>query len=452
MRLVEFPVAHSRVEHLDASGFPAVSIILSDGSIWPAWSEYRVRLGIGTQRSQARHIGYLIDFLAARSREFQPLASRGLLLQAWADALVMGTLGADGNDEAGLFWLPLSYSEAKKAVNTVTQFGDFLAAKGISLPLNAERPATVSEQIMFWRAWSYKKGAALLGHLHTAVNMHRASLVGREVDVRKLVDHSSPLDEVKRFPNHAIVPLLRDGFSARPPHLRWTSVRDQLITLLLHYGGRRMSEPLHMWVGDVEPNPNDPTRCVPWIHHPTDGLIQHQDSRTSAVKNIRRDQFLMLVYGLRPLTVQTGRRRVGFKNPLMEDGCRMRVYWSDIEADRFFWRLYNTYLATRPRVTRHPYLFITPDGEPMTSAAFSKVHSAAVRRLGLIAAKKFGTTPHGHRHAYASAAEEKGVPNKALQVALGHRAPASQEIYKHPKIDEIADAMCFGNERGLLTI
>jgi integrase len=134
---------------------------------------------------------------------------------------------------------------------------------------------------------------------------------------------------------------------------------------------------------------------------------------------------------------------------MLTTDMKLRVFWSDAEADRLFWQLYNSYLAARPRVSRHPFLFITPDGDPMTPAAFTKVHAAAARRIGLVPAKHLGTTPHGHRHEYASAAAGRNVTPKILQVALAHRALSSQEPYKNPYLDEIAEAMCTGAERRL---
>ncbi len=304
MNLVEFPSAHSRIEHLDSAGFPVVTIILPGGELWQTWADYRQRFKIGAQRTHARHVGSLIEFLAAKAHEFHHLEARGRLIQAWADALVMGTVGEDGNDPSGLFWLPMSYSEARKTVQSVTAFGDFLAERGIAPPLNPERVATVAEQIVFWRAWSFKKGASLLGHLRSAVDSRGRSYVAREVSIRKTAHHGGA-DDLKRFPNDLIVSLLKDGFSARPPHLRWTVWRDQMITLLMHYGGRRVSEPLHMWVGDVEPNSTDPTRCIPWIHHPSEGYIEHVDPRTGTAKRLRRDVYLRLVHGIRPLNLRT---------------------------------------------------------------------------------------------------------------------------------------------------
>ncbi|MBR9971815.1 gamma-mobile-trio recombinase GmtY [Magnetospirillum sulfuroxidans] len=442
MNLIESSRAHWRVEHLDAVGLPVVSILLPGGIPWTTWSDYRHRLGIGAQRSQARHIGSLIEFMDARWRDYLPLERRTLFMQHWVDALVMGTVGPDGDDPSDLFWLPKSAAEVRRSLQTVTAFGDWLAESRGIRPLNPERQASLSEQIVFWRGWAKRKDSSLFAHLRSAGRAYEQSRVAREITVRKQsAYHENPANETKRFPEESILPLLRDGFSSRPPHLRWTILRDQLITILLHFGGRRISEVLQMWIGDVQPHPSDPTRCVPWVHHPSDGYAEYRDPKTGATGQIRRDEYLRLVYGRAPLTAATGRRRVGFKNPLLTHRNALRTFWSDAAADRVFWSLYLLYIQSRPKVSRHPYLFVTPAGDPMTRAGFEKVHAAAVRRIGLIPAKRLGTTPHGHRHAYGSRAAKRGVSSKALQVAMGHRTPASQETYKGPLLGEIAEEM-----------
>lgn len=439
------PRHHARVEHRDPAGIPVVTILINDGDPWDRWSEYRTRFQIGRQKSVARHVGMFIDFLGARSRDFIPLESRGKLLQAFADALAMGTIALDGTDSTGLRWLPLSSREARLTLADVTAFGDWLEEKGYAPAINPVRKATLAEQIVFWKRWSHRKGVSLLDHLKTRARDVERSMIAREAILRKQKVHQET--EAKAFPENAIVPLLRDGFSARPPHLRWTMLRDQLIVLLLHFGGKRVSETLHMWVGDVERHPQDPTRCIPWIAHPSEGPADWVDPLTNVSRRVKREEYLKLKYGIRPLTLETGRDHVGWKNPLLNDENRMRVFWNDVSADRLFWTTYRDYIRQRPLIHRHPYLFITKGGDPMTVPAFEKVHGAAVRRIGLIPAKNLGTTPHGHRHAYGHVAESRQVGTKAFQVAMGHKSIEAQEAYKNDSHEAVADLMTAAEER-----
>ena len=437
------PRHHARVEHHDSANYPVITILTGEGEPWSRWIEYRPRFRIARQRSVARHVGLLIDFVGARGHEFLPLESRGFLMQAFADALVTGTIGAP--DPHGLWWLPLSIREARLALNDVTAFGDWLEEKGYAPTLNPTRTATLEEQIIFWRRWSHEKENSLLGHLKSPAGSSQKARIARDAVVRERKVSSQQVP--KAFPEEAIIALLQDGFTARSKDLHWTVLRDMLILMLMHFGGKRISEVLHMWVGDVEANPQDRTRCIPWISHPTDGYADWTDPKTGKRSRVGRRAYLWLRYQRRPLTLETGRRRVGWKNPMLSDDNRMRVFWNDEAADRLFWTLYRQYVRSRPLVARHPFLFITPEGDPLTVQAYEKVHAAAVRRIGLIPEKRLGTTPHGHRHAYGHVAETNKVGRKAFQVAMGHRFPGSQDIYKNRADDAIADELIAATRR-----
>ena len=437
------PRFHARVEHRDEANFPVVSILIGEGQPWIRWVDYRKRFQIAGQRSVARHIGLFIDFLGARGHEFQALDCRGRLMQTFADALAMGTI--DGRDASRLWWLPLSIREARRALSDVTTFGDWLEEKGYAATLNPTRTATLEEQIIFWRRWSHVKANALLGHLKSRARDSRQALVARDAVVRKQAFSSHQVP--KAFPKEAIVPLLQDGFTGRSRELRWTTLRDQLILMIMHFGGKRLSEVLQMWTGDVEANPKDRTRCIPWISHPTDGFADWVDPMTGNRTRVTRQLYLKLQYNRLPLTLETGRRRVGWKNPMLSGDNRMRVFWNDTSADRLFWTLYRQYVQMRPLISRHPFLFMTPAGDPMTVQAYEKNHAAGVRRIGLIPEKRAGTTPHGHRHAYGHEAEARGVGRKSVQVAMGHASPASQDTYKNRADDAIANELIAATER-----
>ena len=149
------PRHHARVEHHDKAGFPVISMLVGDGTPWTRWSEYRTRFQIARQKAVARHLGLFIDFTHARQHDFLPLESRGRLMQAFADALVTGTIR--GGDSTGLWWLPLSIREAKLTLSDVTAFGDWLNERGFAPALNPTRSATPEETILFWRRWSQRR-------------------------------------------------------------------------------------------------------------------------------------------------------------------------------------------------------------------------------------------------------------------------------------------------------
>jgi site-specific recombinase XerD len=245
-------------------------------------------------------------------------------------------------------------------------------------------------------------------------------------------------DETKAFPEEAFADLIRAGFH-RPRQVLWTQLRDQMIALLMHGGGLRLSETLHTWIPDVFEDPFDPDIALVRVYHPSEGLVPYRDPDTGRERLITRSRYLRLVHDRVPLTDLLGRKAVGWKSPLLTDSEEkfMHVFWRSSEYGRVFMRLYRTYVQIRPRVKSHPYLFIATSNEPMTVKGYEKVHAAAVRRIGLEPAKRLGTTPHGHRHAYGMWMRRADIEPKILQVAMHHKSVISQEIYTQADIHEI---------------
>ena len=155
---------------------------------------------------------------------------------------------------------------------------------------------------------------------------------------------------------------------------------------------------------------------------------------------VTRAKYLELVYGRVPLTDLPGRKGVGWKEPLLSDATEkyFKVFWWSNDAARAFLKIYYRYVQMRPSVEGHPYLFIADGGEPMGVRAYEKVHAAAVRRIGLRAAKGAGTTPHGHRHAYGQRLRRAGVRRKVRQVAMHHKSAFSQDVYTEADAVEVA--------------
>jgi site-specific recombinase XerD len=433
-------LAHSRIEILDRVGLPLVVIIGPDGAPFSAWQRYveEHRLGIGSQRSYSRSLGLFIDFTIANGDAFLPKAERHRLFQAFADALVWGTV-RDGADPSGLWWFPRSAAAAKRAVVEVTAFTDWLAESATTNPINPTRTASIAERLLFWRAWQQSSRASLLRHIKSANRARAQSFTARMVGVRR----RSPIatQVMKAFPEELFADLLTMGFRRSRP-LYWTILRDQMVALLLHGGGLRLSEALHLWVMDVFEAPHDADEALVKVFHPSEGLVPYRDPKAGRTRQVQRADYLRQVYDRKPLTDLPGRKAVGWKDPLLTDphSRSMQVFWRSSEFGRVFMRLYRAYVQARPRVASHPHLFVATGGEPMTVKAYEKVHAAAVRRLGLEPAKALGTTPHGHRHAYGHWLWQANVDPKIRQLALHHKSTLSQEIYTEASLHEVVSA------------
>lgn len=348
------PLAHSRAEHFDPSGRPVVSIILTGGEVFEPWSEYRdvQSLEIGTQRTKAHSVGLFIDFIAARGAEHYDKAHRHRIFQDFADALVIGTV-ENGNDPSGLLWLPGNQRTARKAVADVTAFSDWLVEEHGTKPLNPARQATVAEQIAYWRAWKRCSKASLLKHIKATARARKRANVGHVVNVK---GHrpALPWSDEPAFPEAMFPKLIQVGFARRPEEA-WTTLRDQMITLLLHEGGLRPSEPMHLWFDDLLCDPTDNTLSIVHVYHPTDGLRAFVDPLTGTERHLSRAEVLRLQYDRVALTLNPGKRRVGWKNPLLSDRLEQyfHVFWRSDDAARAFLRLYLAYKDARPAITKH---------------------------------------------------------------------------------------------------
>lgn len=109
-----------------------------------------------------------------------------------------------------------------------------------------------------------------------------------------------------------------------------------------------------------------------------------------------------------------GKRAAGWKEPRLDEKYFMRAYWFIPEYGEWFLHIWYKYLRSVAMVERdHPFAFINlgrePRGAMYTIDKFKKAHGAAIERIGLTVGKSFGTTEHGHRHAYGRRLMKAGL-------------------------------------------
>lgn len=81
------------------------------------------------------------------------------------------------------------------------------------------------------------------------------------------------------------------------------------------------------------------------------------------------------------------------------------------------------------------YLFVEPDGRPMTNDHFTSMYDAYRKASGVT------VTPHQIRHGYATALFENGIEPKTAQTLLGHsQLSTTMDIYTHVCEDVISEA------------
>lgn len=264
-----------------------------------------------------------------------------------------------------------------------------------------------------------------------------ASLLRHLADVPKSWRGRGPFHARPRpipFP-HPKVPAffqaLVDG-SASAAH----TIRDQLLFLLLAFGGIRSSEALHLWVSDVVVQEG---RAEVFLYHPSSGPVD-----SGPRPRLSRQNELANSYGLLPrhLLAAGSSRRVGWKGMMFDEprpgGARTRVYWLDQRAAELFAALHLKYIMhIRPQLGgHHPFYFIglsgLSPGEPATLGSLREAFARACRRVAL---SDYG--PHSLRHAYAQRLTDLGLNTATIQAALHHRSPISQAVYTRPGPEQI---------------
>jgi site-specific recombinase XerD len=411
---------------------------------------------ISWQNEVARAVGLLIDYLVANSDTFKALAGnqRPQIFSAFAEALVTGTIDAQGDDASALFWEPKKLKRSSHLLNMVTAFSDWLVVRYDTTPLNPWKAASVAEQIAYWRRFDKRRASALLSHAASHDDAVARSYMARSVRVLRKTPVSTA-QPVKSFPEEHIWNLLTQGMARGGPRRGRLShdgqiLRDMMIVVLLHGGGLRESEPFHLYVSDVGINAAAPHSAVVRLYHPEQGSApaDYVDPLSMARVRADREEYLRLRWGLQPRNLVIGRFHAGWKDLQLSNAREQyaMVHWFPSYWGEIFLKLFRLYVMhCRSRHAPHPYLFVSHkaqyEGEPYTVDAFRQAHGRAVHRMGLVPSAELGTSPHGHRHAYGRRLAESGVPKLVIQRAMHHKSPQSQGVYTAPDDGQVEQVL-----------
>ena len=204
----------------------------------------------------------------------------------------------------------------------------------------------------------------------------------------------------------------------------------------------RISEPFHLFVHDVLPDPYHPDHAYVRIFHPEEGLAPPDwlDAKGKPIK-CNRAAYLKGKHGLMPrnLYYPTSAMHAGWKGNVVEaDGKFMPVFWCPTGTGELFMKLWVLYMTQRSRLRcDHPFAFVTETGKPYAINDFMGQHARAVERIGLVVAKMLGTSAHGHRHSYGQRITDYGLDPLARKKALHHKSLQSQVVYTEPDMQKV---------------
>jgi hypothetical protein len=398
-------------------------------------------------------VAMLLDYMDTNHSCFEKPVQ---LFAAFTERVFAGTIGEDGTDPSGLFWLPKRTVNAKQLLSEMSDFSDWMHREYGAAPLNPWREATSYEERLRWAANINKSQRSFLGHLDSVADATEAAKQARSTLQRRTP--AGDFGETKAFPDDRFMELLFVGFM-RPGKENSRDIverydwRGICITILLHWGGLRSCEPFHIWVCDVNANPVRPGEAIVRIYDPIDGAVPENFRGPNGKVFPNREACLALSYpGYRPRKKEKGNLHAGWKNPKMTDSERnyMQVHWLPSPlGGHFFLQAWLFYSRQRMRARidarKHPFLFVSfrgaQRGEPYTIDAYQDAYVRAIRRIGLVPAKFNGTTLHGLRHAWGQRANRGKLGPLVIQKGLHQKSPESHAVYTQPSISKVTAAL-----------
>lgn len=389
------------------------------------------------RRKVTASVRLFLDYLAAHSHYEDERA----VFQSFRQRMLTGTVSAaTGDDPSGLWWSASPPKEVNRVIGHLTDMFKWWAEKnrGKANPAKTWR-GSAHDLRLAQAAYTYRRNQAFLGHTWSA--FEETSHLPRNRG-STAAWHKPPATEKeapRSFPEDRILDLVLRGFRVGGRF----NYRDALITLLLNGAGFRESEPFHLFLWDVREDPKDKGKALVLIHHPAWGDAPKDPEWVDAAGRQRRGnrvEYLAERYGRVPRNWLMSTAAGGWKGGMHETqfgGYYKQAYWFVPELGELFWLLWNEYaeqvLRVDPDKRKHPYAFMNlahdPVGAIYKTGKFEESHAAAVRRIGLVPSKEFGTNIHGHRHAYAQRLRKAGIPKEMIRRFMHHTHLGSQDVY-----------------------
>jgi hypothetical protein len=400
---------------------------------------------VAWMRKVVQAVSILLAYMKANASCFD---NPEQMFHTFAQRLYSGTAGEDGLDPSGLYWRPMRRGTAAILLGCLSDFSDWLTENQGTRTLNPPRTTSRFDEMLALAAWEHKRSRAFLGHTWRS----STSGTGRRYTQGKRSPKLADDQEAVQFPERRFTDLLLHGFARRGggghsnPALR-LSLRDCLITLLMHGAGFRLSECFHLWVQDVAPDPTDPSVALVRIHHPSEGDAPDdwQDERGNPIR-CNRAAYLAGRYALRPRNELMNIQRAGWKDPLLDGKYFMQAYWFPTDLGRLFLHLWTIYLRQIVQLERHhPYAFVVQQGPSAGGvycmANYKQAHTRAAHNIGLTGTRAGGGTPHAHRHAYGRRLMRANIDPILRRKALHHKSLASQAVYTTPNLSDVTKVL-----------
>ena len=401
----------------------------------------------GKSQTWMRRVVYatqkLIEYMEANKSGF---SDPKLLFQTFVKRLYSGSIGEDGLDPSGLYWIPSSRQTTNQLITALTGFTDWLAQTQKVKPLNLLIEADSYTSRLNYAAWFRKNQHDFLGHIKDKT-FHKTIRKARLIRGRRELVRTD--DDAISFPEKDFQPFFLEGIGgSKDPR---AALRDKLILLLMHGGGLRESEAISLWVTDVFENPQDSESALVRIYHPEEGRAPNNWRGRNGASN--RVAYLMENYSLTPRNRMMGTMHLGWKTRVMDGADNfIQVHWFPNYFGRLFMILWRDYLHILASMERHhPYAFVAFSkkhfGAPYTKNAFHCNYQNGLRRIRILPNKAHGHSPHGHRHAYGRRLTKAEVDPIIRKKCLHHASFESQTVYTAPSQEQVSKSLNIATAR-----
>jgi site-specific recombinase XerD len=350
-------------------------------------------------------IGKLRDYykLVCKDMEIGPGKLR-TFLEEFLAAFDRGTV---------LGWRPASNQQYQFTRSAIFDYVKFLM--DTSLPFWSAGEAQFLDACReSWISLSHADKSLLF---HTKPRSRKKTASGRK-------RQTAGLTQFKPFPPHLVQELI--GGTKNP--------RDKLLFGILAYGGKRLSELMHLFMLDIRARGDE---LMVELKHPSYASMTWTNQAHQRVTGQRRE-YLKSMHDLLPRTEHgANRSAAGWKGMKFDDQAALssEVYWIG-KAGQYLLHLHRQYLhGARASVPKrnHPFYFVAEDGEPMTIKAVERQFQLACRRLEKkhgISLKGYG--PHSLRHFYGFyCADVLQADLLLIQKWMGHVQIGSTAAYAH---------------------
>jgi integrase len=419
-----------------------IPIVLTEDGELAAVTDYLLKLEADgssetVMKRFIRAIGLLLGYMEANKDLFN---EPKILFQTFAKRLYTGTVGEDGLDPSGLYWVPTSTENTNRLVSSLTNFSDWVSDNFDTESMNPLREATSHEQRLNYAAWYRKNQNDFLGHI-------KDKSINNTIRKARSIKGRTPLtkteDDAIAFPEVRWESFFRDGMGgAKDPRV---ALRDKLVLLMMHGGGLRESEALNLWVTDVFEDPNNPDSAIVRIYNEVDGKAPGNWKSRNGSRT--RGAYLKEEYARIPRIRMSGTARIGWKCKVVDHQDNyIQVQWFPSDYGKVFMTLWKSYQKYRAIVEcHHPYAFISfhsnSMGNPYTLNAFHQNYSSGLKRVGLLPNKTEGLDPHGHRHNYGRKLDRAGLNPLVIRRCMHHKSLESQVPYTGKAQQEISEIL-----------